>query len=75
MLVVFVIASYCGKNGSASSPDRQESHCPAGSAACLTTSKGSFSMGLPTTQLELASSDRYSHANAILSTHKDHANR
>uniref|UniRef100_A0A673XB01 Insulin-like growth factor 2 receptor n=1 Tax=Salmo trutta TaxID=8032 RepID=A0A673XB01_SALTR len=33
-------------------------HCPAGSAACLTTSKGSFSMGLPTTQLELASSDR-----------------
>uniref|UniRef100_A0A4W5NIP0 Insulin-like growth factor 2 receptor n=1 Tax=Hucho hucho TaxID=62062 RepID=A0A4W5NIP0_9TELE len=33
-------------------------HCPVGSAACLTTSKGSFSMGLPTTQLELASSDR-----------------
>uniref|UniRef100_A0AAZ3QLR5 Insulin-like growth factor 2 receptor n=1 Tax=Oncorhynchus tshawytscha TaxID=74940 RepID=A0AAZ3QLR5_ONCTS len=32
--------------------------CPAGSAACLTTSKGSFSMGLPTTQLELESSDR-----------------
>uniref|UniRef100_A0A673X291 Insulin-like growth factor 2 receptor n=1 Tax=Salmo trutta TaxID=8032 RepID=A0A673X291_SALTR len=38
--------------------NRPESHCPAGSAACLTTSKGSFSMGLPTTQLELASSDR-----------------
>uniref|UniRef100_A0A673X295 Insulin-like growth factor 2 receptor n=1 Tax=Salmo trutta TaxID=8032 RepID=A0A673X295_SALTR len=46
--------------------NRPESHCPAGSAACLTTSKGSFSMGLPTTQLELASSDRYSHANANL---------
>uniref|UniRef100_A0A4W5NI57 Insulin-like growth factor 2 receptor n=1 Tax=Hucho hucho TaxID=62062 RepID=A0A4W5NI57_9TELE len=38
--------------------NRPESHCPVGSAACLTTSKGSFSMGLPTTQLELASSDR-----------------
>uniref|UniRef100_A0A8C7QBA3 Insulin-like growth factor 2 receptor n=1 Tax=Oncorhynchus mykiss TaxID=8022 RepID=A0A8C7QBA3_ONCMY len=38
--------------------NRPGSLCPAGSAACLTTSKGSFSMGLPTTQLELESSDR-----------------
>ncbi|XP_035630752.1 cation-independent mannose-6-phosphate receptor [Oncorhynchus keta] len=38
--------------------NRPGSLCSAGSAACLTTSKGSFSMGLPTTQLELESSDR-----------------
>ncbi|XP_071019066.1 cation-independent mannose-6-phosphate receptor-like [Oncorhynchus clarkii lewisi] len=38
--------------------NRPESPCPAGSAACLTTSNGSFSMGLPTTQLELIFKDR-----------------
>ncbi|XP_067097484.1 cation-independent mannose-6-phosphate receptor [Osmerus mordax] len=38
--------------------NRSQSPCPEGSAACLTSSKGSFSMGLPTHQLELLSNDR-----------------
>ncbi|XP_077950092.1 cation-independent mannose-6-phosphate receptor isoform X1 [Gasterosteus aculeatus] len=36
-------------------PDKS---CPAGSAACLVTSHGSYNMGSPTTQLELSSNDR-----------------
>ncbi|XP_030627174.1 cation-independent mannose-6-phosphate receptor [Chanos chanos] len=38
--------------------NRPESACPEGSAACVTNSKGSFSMGEPSSQLELLSSDR-----------------
>ncbi|XP_072218868.1 cation-independent mannose-6-phosphate receptor isoform X2 [Leuresthes tenuis] len=39
---------------SLNSPDKS---CPEGSAACLITSQGFFSMGSPTDQLELVSSD------------------
>ncbi|KAM4632802.1 LOW QUALITY PROTEIN: cation-independent mannose-6-phosphate receptor [Polymixia lowei] len=38
--------------------NRPESSCTEGSAACLTTSQGSYDMGHPTLQLELVSSDR-----------------
>ncbi|XP_056150610.1 cation-independent mannose-6-phosphate receptor [Lampris incognitus] len=38
--------------------NRPDSPCPDGSAACLTTSQGSYDMGSPTQQLELVSSDR-----------------
>lgn len=42
--------------------DRPDSpDCPAGSAACVVTTHGSFNMGSPTKQLELLSSDRYLH--------------
>lgn len=40
-------------------PDRDESPCPQGSAACLTSSSGSFDMGQPVQQLELISNDKY----------------
>ncbi|KAJ8009057.1 hypothetical protein DPEC_G00084890 [Dallia pectoralis] len=38
--------------------NRPESPCSAGSAACLTSPNGSYSMGLPQTQLELVSNDK-----------------
>uniref|UniRef100_UPI003AAAD5C6 cation-independent mannose-6-phosphate receptor isoform X1 n=2 Tax=Centroberyx gerrardi TaxID=166262 RepID=UPI003AAAD5C6 len=38
--------------------NRADKPCPEGSAACLTTSHGTYSMGSPTKQLELVSSDR-----------------
>ncbi|XP_035801950.2 cation-independent mannose-6-phosphate receptor isoform X2 [Amphiprion ocellaris] len=37
--------------------NRPEKSCPEGSAACLITSQGSFSMGSPTSPLELVSDD------------------
>lgn len=39
--------------------DMPDKSCPSGSAACLITSEGSFSMGSPSSQLELLSSERY----------------
>ncbi|KAM9338794.1 cation-independent mannose-6-phosphate receptor [Symphorus nematophorus] len=38
--------------------NRPEKPCPEGSAACLVTSQGSFSMGAPKNPLELLSNDR-----------------
>ncbi|XP_028809164.1 cation-independent mannose-6-phosphate receptor isoform X2 [Denticeps clupeoides] len=38
--------------------NRPQSACPEGSAACLTTSKGSFNMGFPSSPPELVSRDR-----------------
>ncbi|KAM3833852.1 cation-independent mannose-6-phosphate receptor [Diretmus argenteus] len=38
--------------------NRPDSKCSEDSAACLTTSHGSYNMGSPSTQLELVSSDR-----------------
>ncbi|XP_022048417.2 cation-independent mannose-6-phosphate receptor isoform X2 [Acanthochromis polyacanthus] len=37
--------------------NRPDKSCPEGSAACLITNQGSFSMGSPTSQLELVSDD------------------
>lgn len=39
--------------------DDPDKSCPVGSAACLVNSHGSYSMGSPTSPLELVGSDRY----------------